>query len=92
MTSEDQALFLLGKLMGATELLLAECDRFKHSKSVDMSGYHGVSIQVPQGQKGKSWHDAHNGLLKIRQEIRENYKMSEDWEIFSKNIDAEVFR
>jgi len=78
MTSEDQSLFLLGKLMGATELFLEECDRFKHSKSVDMSGYHGVAIQVPQGQKGKSWHDAYNGLLIIRDEISKKYKMPGD--------------
>ena len=78
MTSEDRALFLLGKLLGGTDLFLDECERFKYSKDIDMSGYHGVSFRIPQGLKGKSWHDAHNGLLKIIQEIKQIYKMPED--------------
>lgn len=73
MTSEDQALFLLGKLMGATELFLEETHRF-----TDMDDTHGKLIFIPDGKKGKSWHDAHNGLLIIRDEISKKYKMPGD--------------
>lgn len=74
MTSEDKALFNLGRLLGAIDFFLEECEYFKHSKSVDMSGYHGVSIQVPQGIKGELWHRSLNNLNAIREEIRKEYK------------------
>jgi len=78
MTSEDQALFLLGKLMGGTDLFLDECKKFQNCQDLDMGGLHGIAIRIPPGIRGKSWHDAHNGLLKIIQEIKQIYKMPED--------------
>jgi hypothetical protein len=38
-----------------------------HTHSLDMSGYNGATIQIVQGDKGKSWWEAMRNLFDMLQ-------------------------
>lgn len=48
----------LRKVVDAAEKIYEQIDLRGHTHSLDMSGYHGLTISIPKGEKGKEYWQA----------------------------------
>lgn len=54
--AREQAESSLKEAVAIMEELTKVIDRYTGMKSMDMSGYHGMNIHIPKGDRGKPWH------------------------------------